>query len=106
MYRVSRRVQFQADVVNQFSWYFKEASEEIAWQFEAAVNETISRLLRNPTLGRVRHFRDPRLTGMRSFQVNSPFDRFLIFFRIDQDIVTMERLVEGSRNLGVRLLEP
>src|SRR5215217_4479738 len=104
MQRVSRRPRFQADVVNQFSWYFLEANEEMAWRFEAAVKETLVRLIENPTIGRIRHFKDPRLQNLRSFQVNSPFDRFLIFYRIEENTLTMERLIEGSRSLGRRLL--
>jgi hypothetical protein len=105
MHRVTRRPRFQADVVNQFSWYFLEASEEVAWKFEAAVKETVVRLMENPTVGRIRHFKDPRLQNLRSFQVNTPFDRFLIFYRIEDGTLTMERLIEGSRLLSRRLLD-
>lgn len=104
MHRVYRRPRFQADVVNQFSWYFEEVTEEIAWQFEEAVKETVARLIQNPTLGRLRHFRSPRLQNLRSFHVNLPFDRFLVFYRFENNILTMERLMEGSRDLGRRLV--
>jgi len=105
MHKIARRASFQADVVHQFTWYFQKAGEDIAWQFEDAVNETLVRLSRNPTVGRLRHFRDVRLQDLRSFQVTAPFERFMVFFRIDANTITMERLMEGSRNLDRRLLD-
>jgi plasmid stabilization system protein ParE len=105
MYKIERRASFQADVIHQFTWYFKTAGENIAWRFEDAVNDTLVRLSRNPTLGRLRHFRDGRLQNLRSFPVTAPFDRFLVFFRINDNSITMERLMEGSRNLGRRLAD-
>jgi plasmid stabilization system protein ParE len=105
MYKIARRAIFQTDVIHQFAWYFQKAGENIAWRFEDAVNDTVVRLSRNPTLGRLRHFRDARLQNLRSFQVTAPFERFLVFFRIDDNIITMERLMESSRNLGRRLVD-
>lgn len=105
MHKVARRASFQADVIHQFTWYFQEAGENIAWRFEEAVNVTLVRLSQNPTLGRPRHFRDVRLQNLHSFQVTAPFERFLVFFRINDNTITMERLMEGSRNLSRRLVD-
>jgi plasmid stabilization system protein ParE len=97
---------FHADIINQFAWYFDEAGEKLAWQFFESVDLTLSKLSRQPDLGRIRHFRNPRLHGLRSFRVEPPFHRLLIFYRYDTDEVIAERLMHGSRNLSRRLMEP
>jgi plasmid stabilization system protein ParE len=97
---------FHADVTNQFAWYFDEAGEELAWQFFEAVDLTLPKLSHHPDLGRVRHFRNPQLHGLRSFRVEPPFQRLLIFYRHDTLELVAERLMHGARDLPRRLFEP
>jgi hypothetical protein len=92
MRNVDRRASFKGDVVHQFSWYFERVGEDISWKFVEAVNKTVMRLSLNPALGRARQFQNPRLQNLRSFPVETPFERFLIFFRVDENTITMERL--------------
>ena len=97
---------FHADITHQFAWYFDEAGEEIAWRFFATVDLTLLKLSRQPDLGRLRHFRNPSLHGLRSFQVDSPFNRLLVFYRHTKTEVVAERLMHGARDLPRRLTEP
>ncbi|HEV2694416.1 MAG TPA: type II toxin-antitoxin system RelE/ParE family toxin [Verrucomicrobiae bacterium] len=97
---------FHTDVTNQFAWYFDEAGEKLAWQFFQAVDQTLQKLSHQPDLGRVRHFRNPVLHGLRSFRVEPPFQRLLIFYRHDNMELFTERLIHGARNLPRRLAEP
>ena len=96
---------FGTDFDRQIAWYTLEAGEDAAWRFQAAVDATITRLLRQPTLGRIRQFKNPVLKNLRSLQVNSPFHRFIIFFRVTETELLLERLMEGSRDLPHRLAE-
>jgi toxin ParE1/3/4 len=106
MNSVERLPDFVADYEARFAWYLREAGESIALKFEAALEKTFIRLSRQPTLGSVRRFKHPKLVGLRSFAVSSPFDKTLIFYRIEENKIVMWRLMHGARDLGSRLLEP
>jgi plasmid stabilization system protein ParE len=96
---------FQRDVTRQFEWYYKKAGKDLAWEFFTAVDLTLSKLARQPDLGSIRHFSNPLLQGLRSFQTEPPFRRLLIFYRQNPEYLIAERLVHGSRDLPRRLLE-
>jgi toxin ParE1/3/4 len=97
---------FDSDVTGQFSWYVDAAGEEVAWRFFSAVEATVAKLARQPDLGRVRHFHNPALQGLRSFRVEPPFDRRLIFYRVTEGGLQLWRLMHGARDLPRRLVEP
>jgi plasmid stabilization system protein ParE len=67
---------------------------------------TVRKLSQLPDLGRVRHFRNPMFHGLRSFRVDAPFERFLIFYRVSETTLLVWRLMAGSRDLPRRLAEP
>ncbi len=104
--RVDRKPDFKEDLGRQFEWYFRKAGEDVAWRFVVAVDQTLEELRLQPYLGRRRRFRHPLLAGLRSFRVEPPFTRFLIFYRADSDVVDAWRLMHGGRNLSRRLVEP
>ena len=93
---IEKSPQFHAD----------EAGEEVAWRFYHAVDDTVLKLARKPDLGWVLRFRNPALRGLWSFRVESPFTRFLIFYRVTPDTLEAWRLMHGARDLPRRLLEP
>ena len=97
---------FDSDVTGQFGWYLDEAGAELAWRFFSAVDATITKLARQPDIGRVRRFQNPALQGLRSFRVEPPFDRLLIFYRVTEDKLQLWRLMHGARDLPRRLVEP
>jgi len=77
----------------------------LAWRFKASVDSTLFKLAVLPDLGRKRHFRNPALSGLRSFRVDPPFNRFLIFYRVEAQVLVAWRLMHGSRDLPRRLAE-
>ena len=97
---------FEMDVARQFAWYLDEAGEKLAWRFKHSVDATLLKLARQPDLGRIRHFRNPLLKGVRSFSVETPFKQLLVFYRIDDQALVAWRLMHGSRDLPRRLAEP
>jgi toxin ParE1/3/4 len=97
---------FHADVTNQFGWYFDEAGEELAWRFFNAADQTLHKLARQPDLGRRRKFRHPMLCDLYSFQVERPFNKILIFYRVTENVLQAWRLMHGARDLPRRLAEP
>ncbi len=97
---------YHADVTNQFGWYFDEAGEELAWRFFNAADQTLYKLARQPDLGRRRKFRHSLLRDLYSFQVECPFSKILIFYRVAKDALSVWRLMHGSRDLSRRLAKP
>ena len=97
---------FKQDFAKQFAWYVDEAGPEVARRFQQSLDQTLIKLTRQPDLGRIRHFRNLRLRGLRSFQVDRPFNRILLFYRVGDDVLQAVRLMHGARDLPQRLVEP
>ena len=97
---------FKKDYANQFTWYVDEAGPDMAQRFQASLDQTLNKLARQPDLGRLRHFRNPRLRDLRSFPVVRPFQRILVFYRVSGDVLNAVRLMHGARDLSRRLVEP
>lgn len=98
--------EFIQDFDLQYRWYFEHADEKVAERFLAAVEKSLSLLAAQPEMGKCRKFRHPKLAGVRSFRVQPPFDRILIFYRFAQGEIQAWRLMDGSRDLPRRLAEP
>jgi plasmid stabilization system protein ParE len=103
---IQRAAYFVADFEIQFDWYVEKAGAELAWRFQAAVDESLRKISIQPDLGRIRRFRNPRLIGLRSFRVERPFRRLLIFYRISGDCLQAVRLMHTARDLPRRLTQP
>lgn len=106
MLTVSRSLEYTEDFLYRTAWYVGEGGPELGWRFEEAVDATIQKVARQPTLGRIRRFRHPSLQALRSIRVIQPFGSILIFYRFDSTTVQVWRMMHGARDLGRRLLEP
>lgn len=103
---LQKSAQFETDVALQFGWFARQAGERIAWRFLESVERTLSKLTRQPDLGRVRHFRHPALQGLRSSRLEPPFVKLLVFYQAGADTLQVWRLMHGARDLPRRLIEP
>ena len=103
---LQRADEFNTDFDQQYRWYEEQAGEELAERFFRAVADTLPRLAEQPDLGRRRKFRHPLLRDLRSFQVERPFQKILIFYRVNENILQAWRLMHGARDLPRRLVEP
>ena len=103
--RVSVSGRAEADLTNQYRWYVENASVEVAERFLAGFDAAASKLARQPGLGRPRRFRALELAGIRSFPVSGRFGVHLIFYRSSGDVLSVERVMHGARDLPRRLLE-
>lgn len=97
---------FNEDFDLQYRWYLAEAGEEVAERYYRAVLDTLRELTRQPGLGRKRRFQHPDLRNLRSFRIEPPFNVHLIFYRAGDDVLFVERLMHGARDLPRRLVEP
>ena len=96
---------FNEDFDLQYRWYLREAGEEVAERYFAAVLANVRELARHPGLGRQRKFRGEALQGLRSFRVDRPFHRHLIFYHATENELFAERVMHGTRDLPRRLRE-
>ena len=102
---IQRAAFFVADFEIQAAWYADKAGPELAWRFQSALNDSLNKLSRQPDLGRNRHFRNPKLHGLRSYRVKHPFHKLLIFYRVEGEFLQALRLMHGARDLPRRLTE-
>jgi toxin ParE1/3/4 len=96
----------EADLTHQYRWYLNNANGAVAECFLSAFNATVERLAQVPSLGRPRHFRTIELQGIRSLMIGSGFNSHLVFYRLVGDIMSIERVMHGARDLERRLAEP
>jgi plasmid stabilization system protein ParE len=103
---VQRSERSDTDVERQFRWYLLETALDaidamaLAIRFADAVDAALEVLRKNPQIGRPRFKTYPELAGTRSWRVAKPFQRFLIFYRIRNEILFAERLLEGHSRLA------
>ena len=102
---LQRADEFNADFDQQYRWYVEKAGAEVAERFLRAVADTLPLLADQPDLGRRRKFRHPLLRDLRSFRVERPFQKILIFYRVNENILQAWRLMHGARDLPRRLVE-
>jgi plasmid stabilization system protein ParE len=97
---------FLSDLEQQFDWYIHESkldladAVEVAQKFKLAVLDTLEFLLRHPGAGRPRFPQFTDLQGTRSWRVNPPFDRFLIYYHLQGETLFIDRLIEGHRRIA------
>ena len=103
--RVSNSERARADMAHQYRWYADHARTEVAERFLLSFNTTAQQLAQHPFLGRPRRFRAAELRGMRSLSMKDGFEVHLIFYRLDEDVLFVERVMHGARDLPRRLKE-
>jgi toxin ParE1/3/4 len=103
---LQRADEFNSDFDQQYRWYLEQAGEEVAGRFLNAVPVTLHSLAEQSDLGRRRKFRHPMLRDLYSFQVERPFKKILIFYRVTENTLQAWRLMHGSRDLPRRLVGP
>ena len=97
---------FLADLEQHFEWYVHGSkldladAIELAQEFKIAVLDTLEFLLRFPGAGRRRFPQFTDLEGTRSWRVNRPFDRFLIYYHVQDETLFIDRLIEGHRRIA------
>jgi toxin ParE1/3/4 len=96
---------FWEDVIKQVDWYREKAGSAVADGYVNAIEATLQALAKNPSLGRPRFARWQELAGIRSWRVERPYHRHLIFYRFDEETLIAERVIHGARDLPRRLLQ-
>ena len=93
------------DLAIQYRWYLDHGGSEIAESFMENFDLTLSRLAIQPEIGKPRKFRARELRDMRSLAVAGNYRVQLIFYRVTEDSLSIERVMHGARDLPRRLVE-
>jgi plasmid stabilization system protein ParE len=96
---------FWADLRRQVDWYRDNAASGVAERYVDAIEATLQELAETPGIGRPRFMDWPELAGIRSWRVQRPYHRHLIFYRFDDKTLFAERILHAARDLPRRLLE-
>ena len=96
----------EQDIALQHEWYARKAGEDVAERYLAAFRTSIEELVRQPDLGKLRHFRAASLRDVRSLSIQRPFQVHLIFYCYSATKLEVIRVLHGMRDLPRRLLGP
>jgi toxin ParE1/3/4 len=94
------------DMELQGAWYRKNADEEIARRYAVEVERTVEFLADHPNLGKKCDYAHPHLADLRFYLLSRPFDRHLVFYRVEAQTLIAFRVIDGARNLPARLHDP
>lgn len=89
----------RADLLDQFQWYAEQGGTELGDRFLDAAEQTFGELAATPHMGSLYDSHDDRLSEIRKWRVNHPFEVMLVFYRVRADGVQIVRVINSSRDL-------
>jgi len=92
------------DDIDELASYIAGDKLDAGLRFLDAIDHARIELARHPEIGSARRFDSPALSGLRVWPVPR-FENWLIFYRIDEQILTVVRVLHGARDLHVALDE-
>ena len=87
------------DLVAQWVWYAEHASSEVADRFLAGAESALERAAQHPRSGRRLFLENPRLHELRYLPVGGGFDRVLLIYAINGNMVELIRVLHSSREI-------
>jgi toxin ParE1/3/4 len=79
--------------------YAAKGGEDLVIRFLLALDSATEFLRRNPEAGSPRHFRNPRLKGLRSWPVRGFEDIRLYYLRVNDNALRIVRILHGKRDV-------
>jgi toxin ParE1/3/4 len=102
--RIVRRDKARADILDIFELIFDD-NEDAAERWLDAVDETIDQTIaNNPRIGVRRDYGRPALAEFRMIAVRD-FEKYLVFYRIDGQVLRIVRVLHGARDIP-NVLDP
>lgn len=99
MSRVTVGSRAQEDALDICDYFEQEAGGAVADRFLAAVRSTVRSLHTMPLRGSPRRLQRRGLASMRVLAIRG-FEAYLLFYRCEEDAVTVDRILRGSRDVG------
>jgi len=101
--RVLTTPRAQADI-DEHAFYIAGDKLDAGLRFLDAIDHARNELARLPEIGSARRLDSPALSGLRVWPVPR-FGNWLIFYRIDEQILTVVRVLHGASDLQAALDE-
>ena len=107
---MSREIDFSpyslGDIELQATWYCQQQDEELARRYAREVERTVAFLADYPNVGTPCRFKEEEFRGLRYYLLARPFQAHLVYYRADDKVVSVFRVISGFRDLPRRLREP
>lgn len=103
---MSRRIFKKPRVTRDLSEYFAYIARDKtapADRFLRVTEEAFEYLAHHPTVGRIWESPLPQLDGIRVYPMPSPFRKYLIFYRFDDETLEVIAVIHGARDLGAAI---
>ncbi|MBE9234406.1 type II toxin-antitoxin system RelE/ParE family toxin [Cuspidothrix issatschenkoi LEGE 03284] len=101
--RIIIRPKASADLDEQFA-YIAQSNFDAALSFFDATRQTFSQIAQLPGIGSVYDIGNPRLAGLRKWQVKG-FEKYLIFYSEGDEYIEIVRLIYAARDISQILAE-
>jgi len=95
---IHKRKEVIYDLADLYGWIC-ERNPDAAERFLRAIDDTLHQISRHPGIGWERPWRNPKLSGMRSWRVEG-FSNFLIFYREEAISIEIFGVLRGARHLA------
>jgi toxin ParE1/3/4 len=82
----------------EISAFYGEESLEVELRFIDAARKAFEKLSRNPKMGAVREYLDPKLEGLRMWPI-ARFTKVLIFYKPVDDGIEVVRVLHSARDI-------
>jgi len=98
-YTVLKSVQALRDIEEAFV-YIAENDLDTAVYFLVAVEEAIENIAKNPFIGTVKQFQNPKLKGMRMRRVKK-YENYLMFYTVEENVIKIIRFLNAKRDFNL-----
>jgi len=97
MAMVYKRASAKRDLVEDYLYLAEHAGLETAERFLSSAEDSFSDLSRHPGMGVALSLRDPKLAGLRKWQING-FENYLIFYLPRPGGVSIVRVLHAAQD--------
>lgn len=98
-YTILKSVQALRDIEEAFV-YIAENDLDTAVYFLVAVEETIENIAKNPFIGTVKQFQNPKLKDIRMRRVKK-YENYLIFYTVEENVIKIIRFLNAKRDFNL-----
>lgn len=79
--------------------YLAETNQDLAFRFFDAARQTFAALAHMPGMGQVYNSEEDDIVNIRKWSVKN-FKKYLIFYRYDDDIIEILRVIHATRDFA------
>jgi toxin ParE1/3/4 len=87
----------RADINRNYD-YLSQINPDSALKFFDSTRQSFAEIARNPEIGHIYIINNPRLKGLRKWQVRG-FRKYLIFYRVQETSVAILRVLQGNQDI-------